>query len=148
MANCPIMKGGGGGVDCETANATAEVVSAGKTFGRNGKDDLDTGTMTYVDKGTSIPMGINGTYAIPKGEHPGTEVVKQSITTTGATTLTGSTTKVSLTKGRYMTGNVVIAGSKYLALGSDNKCPYILTGKSLWGRAGSLVNYEIGQVTY
>jgi len=86
----------------------------------------------------SVTLAINGSYTIPAGWYTGGSIT-QSITTQGATTLTGGTAKKTVASGRYMTGNVTIAGSANLVSG------YIKKGVSLWNVSGSLVDYSAQQ---
>jgi hypothetical protein len=61
---------------------------------------------------TNLP--INGTYAIPKGYHPGTEVVTQNIPTKSAETITPGTTDKTIAAGQYISEAQTIKGDSHL----------------------------------
>ena len=70
MAECLLLKAGGGGVDCDAATAMKSDVLAGKTFGGKDSDDLQTGTM--VNNGArTASLNCGGSYTIPAGYHNG-----------------------------------------------------------------------------
>lgn len=70
MAECLLLKAGGGGVDCDAATAMKSDVLAGKTFGGKNSDDLQTGTM--VNNGAkTASLNCGGSYTIPAGYHNG-----------------------------------------------------------------------------
>lgn len=70
MAECLLLKAGGGGVDCDAATAMKSDVLAGKTFGGKDNDELQTGTM--VNNGAkTASLNCGGSYTIPAGYHNG-----------------------------------------------------------------------------
>lgn len=118
MANAVVLRGGGGGVDCENATATATNVLQGYTFGTSTSDELLTGSMTNrgaVSQTITSPVG--GTYTITQGYHNGSGTVSgKKMTEQAAYTITPSTTNQTITSGKYYTGNVTIkADSNFVA---------------------------------
>jgi len=174
MGNAIILRGGGGGVDCEGATATAANVLTGKTFGMDGADALTSGTMPNIgkqvssigaptgstlsvtikkgyhngsgyvsqsitEKGSpSVTLAINGSYTIPEGWYDGGSIT-QSITTQGATTLTGGTSAKSVSSGRYMTGNITIKGDSNLVAAN------IKSGVKIFSVTGTCTDYSASQ---
>ena len=79
MAECLLLKAGGGGVDCDAATAMKSDVLAGKTFGGKNSDDLQTGTMVNNGAKTSS-LNCGGSYTIPAGYHNGSgKVIANSL---------------------------------------------------------------------
>lgn len=117
-------------------NSTVADVLAGKTFS-NGDDVGLIGTMANNNVPSTI-LPINGSYTIPKGYHPGTEVVTQSITTKGAATITPSTTNQTIAAGQYLSGAQTIAGDANLVAAN------ILSGKTIFGVSGALTIQSLG----
>lgn len=124
------MPGGGGGADLDVVTAGRPDVLTGKVIVDKDGEPL-TGTMP--DNGAvSQSLGINGTYTIPEGYHNGLGKVIQNVATMAGLTVTpGISQQTVNSSGKYMTGNVVVAGDSNLA--SAN----ILRGKNIFNVAGS-----------
>lgn len=141
MANANILRGGGGGVDCENATAAAGNVLAGKTFGTASSEELVTGTM--INRGAvSYSLAINGSYTIPVGYHNGSGKVTQSVATQGATSITPSTANQTVYAGRYMTGDVTIVAD------ADFKAANIKSGVKIYAVTGSATSYYDSQTAW
>lgn len=74
MGDVNIKPGGGGGVDCDNATASAADILSGKTAGIAGSDEPVTGTMPNNGAWRGS-VGLNSSVAIPKGYHNGSGVV-------------------------------------------------------------------------
>ena len=70
MAECLLLKAGGGGVDCDAATAMKSDVLAGKTFGGKDSDELQGGSMPNQGAKTAT-LAAGGSYTIPAGYHNG-----------------------------------------------------------------------------
>ena len=141
MANANILRGGGGGVDCENATAAAGNVLAGKTFGTASSEELVSGSM--VERGAvSHSLPINGTYTIPAGHHDGNGKVTQSIATQAATSITPSTSNQTVYAGHYMTGDVTIVAD------ADFKATNIKSGVKIYAVTGSATSYYDSQTAW
>lgn len=144
MGNAIVLRGGGGGVDCESATAIAARVLSGKTFGGSTSDELLTGTMTNrgaVSATISSPTG--GTYTIPQGYHNGSGVVKgATITTQAAYTITPSTSSQTVAAGKYYTGNITIAAD------ADFVAANIRNNVKIFNITGTAVDYAASQATW
>ncbi len=126
-----------------SATATAGQILSGQTAWVNG--NKVTGTMPNQGA-VSQALAINGSYTIPAGYHSGSGKVTQSIATMGGQTVTPSSGQQTVnTSGKYMTGNVVIAGDGNL--NANN----IKSGVSIFGVKGAMVDYSYlaqGQVAF
>lgn len=140
MSVAIIMKGGAGGVDCDSATAAPENVISGKTFGMSGKDDIQVGTMPVNTSNYSLP--VNGKQIIPKGYQDGTRYVNQSVPTLGASTITPKTTDQTVSSGNYLTGNIYVPGNGNLISGN------IADDTSIFGVGGSIHRYSGDQTVF
>lgn len=123
-----------------SGNAIASDLLSGKTATTDAGEIV--GTMP--NRGAvNHSLAINGTYTIPEGFHNGSGTVTQSITTKGAQTYTPGTTNLTIASGQYLSGTQTILGDANLV--SAN----ILSGKSIFGVAGSATPLRIasGNVT-
>ena len=144
MASVVLLRGGGGGVDCEGATANIQHVLAGKTFGGASSEDLQTGTMTNRGAvNATIESPVGGTYQIQQGYHNGNGVVKgKQITTQGAYTITPSTSNQIISAGKFYTGNVTIkAESNFIASN-------IRSGVKIFGTTGTCPDYASAQINW
>ncbi|MFL0167638.1 hypothetical protein [Candidatus Clostridium helianthi] len=92
-------------------DATEDQVLLGKKVTVN--SGVITGKMPDNNKpSTNLP--INGTYTIPKGYHPGTEVVTQDIPTKSAETIIPGTTDKTIAAGQYLSEVQTIKGDSHL----------------------------------
>lgn len=112
-----------------SANATASQILSGQTAWVNGSKV--TGSMP--NRGTvNQALGINGSYTIPTGYHNGSGKVTQSVATQGgSTTAPGTANKTIVSANRYVTGNIIVAGSSNLTAGNIKK------GVNIFGVTGS-----------
>lgn len=106
MAECVLMKAGGGAdLDAVTASA-ADVVAPKVIIGQDGEPL--TGTMPDK-KGTALTVPTNGQALIPKGYHDGTQYAKNTQATMAGKTVTPATGIQTVScNGKLMTGNVVV----------------------------------------
>lgn len=106
-------------------------VLTGKTF-YNSNYTKRTGTMP--NRGAvSQSLPINGSYIIPVGYHNGSGKVTQSIPVKGAATITPGTSNQVINAGQYLSGAQTILGDADLIPAN------ILSGKKIFGVAGSVV---------
>lgn len=163
MAECIVVKGGGTDLDVITAQqndiafgkvivdkegepltgtlaltgtASDNQVLAGQTYYNTDLKTKRTGTQP--NRGAiNQSLGINGTYVIPEGYHNGSGKVTQNIPTLGGQTVTPGTSQQTVSSsGKYMTGNVVVAGD------ADLIASNIRSGKNIFGINGSMVDYS------
>lgn len=144
MANAIVLRGGGGGVDCENATAGQAQVLAGYTFGTSTSDELLTGTMTNrgaVSQTITSPTG--GTYTIPQGYHNGNGTVTgKKATEQAAYTITPSTANQTIASGKFYTGNVTIkADANFVASN-------IRQNVKIFGVTGTAPDYAAAQRTW
>lgn len=132
MANAIIFRGGGVGVDCDSATATTADVLSGKTFGGSTSDELLTGAMPN-NGAAALTLPINGTVTIPAGYHNGSGKVTQSIAThSGGTYTPTAAAQTIATASKYLSGNIVVSGSSTL------KAENIVKGVNIWNVVGTL----------
>lgn len=132
MANAIIFRGGGVGVDCDSATATTADVLSGVTFGGAAADEIQTGTMPN-NGAASLTLPINGTVTIPAGYHNGSGKVTQSIAThSGGTYTPTATAQTIATTSKYLSGNIVVSGASTL------KAENIIKGVNIWNIVGTL----------
>lgn len=124
------MPGGGGVADLDAITAGAGDVLTGKVIVDKNGDPLS-GTMP--NRGAvSQSLAINGSYTIPAGYHNGSGKVSQSIPTQGGSTTTpGTANKTIVAAGRYVSGNIVVAGDP------DLKAENIKKGVTIFGITGT-----------
>jgi hypothetical protein len=121
-------------------DSTDADVLAGKIYS-NGDDIGRTGSMTNNNiPSTSLP--INGSYTIPKGYHPGTEIVTQSIPTKAAATITPGTTDQTIASNQYLSGVQTIKGEPNLLAAN------IVSGISLFNIVGAATIASLGGTNY
>ena len=116
-----------------SANATANQILSGQTAWVNGSKV--TGSMP--NRGTvNQSLGINGSYTIPSGYHNGSGKITQSVATQGGSTTTpGTSNKTIVSANRYVSGNIIVAGSSNLTAGNIKK------GVNIFGVTGSWEGY-------
>lgn len=144
MANAVVLRGGGGGVDCENATAGQAQVLAGYTFGTSTSDEMQTGTMTNRGAASqTIASPTGGTYTIPQGYHNGSGTVTgKKATEQAAYTITPSRTNQTIASGKYYTGNVTIkADSNFVASN-------IRQNVKIFGVTGTVPDYAASQRTW
>lgn len=129
------IPGGGGGVDLDVTTAQAGDILAGKVIVGPDGEPL-TGTMS--NRGAvSQALSINGNYTIPAGYHNGLGKVTQNIPVQGGSTITpGTNTKTAVTAGRYVSGNVNVAGDRNLIASN------IRNGVTIFGVKGNVIEYK------
>lgn len=114
------IPGGGGGVDLDVITAQAGDILAGKVIVDPDGEPL-TGTMPNRGAVSQV-LPINGNYTIPAGYHNGLGKVTQNIPVQGGSTITpGTITKTAVAAGRYVSGNVNVAGDPNLQAGNIKK---------------------------
>ena len=119
MAECLLLKAGGGGVDCDAATAMKSDVLAGKTFGGKDNDELQTGTM--VNNGAkTASLNCGGSYTIPAGYHNGSgKVIANSLASqTSANAAAGDIIKgkTAYVNGSKVTGSLEDRASQTAAV--------------------------------
>ncbi len=98
--------------------ATETDIVIGQTAWVNGI--FITGTVPKIEKQTII-LPINGSYTIPFGIHPGTELITQAIPTQGAMTLTPAfESQIISLSGKYMTDDITLSGLDALNFNNFN----------------------------
>lgn len=121
----------GGGVDTSDANATKDQILDGYTAYVNEIKIM--GTMPNIGA-ISYELPANGVYNIPYGFHNGSGRVYQSLTTQGGSTaVPGTSNKVVVPAGRYVTAAVYAAGDGNLT------APNIKENVDIFGVVGSFV---------
>ncbi|WP_271814163.1 hypothetical protein [Clostridium beijerinckii] len=123
--------------DCFFIKASAEGdadvshVLATKKF----SNDNDTGLVGTMPNNNipSTNLQINGTYTIPKGYHPGTEIVTQNIPTKDEVTIIPGTTNQIIPANIYTNGIQTILGDVNLIPES------ILSGRSIFNVMGTAI---------
>ncbi|MCM1221256.1 MAG: hypothetical protein NC548_42935 [Lachnospiraceae bacterium] len=121
----------GGGVDTSDANATAAQILTGYTAYVN--EIKIAGSMPNIGA-ISYELPANGTYDIPYGFHNGSGRVYQSLLTQGGSTITpGTSDKLAVPTGRYVTANIYAAGDSNLTAGN------IKENVDIFGVVGSFV---------
>ena len=115
------------------ATVTASQILTGQTAWVNG--NKVTGSMQ--NRGTvNQSLGINGSYTIPAGYHNGSGKITQSVATQGGSTTTpGTSNKTIVAANRYVTGNIIVAGSSNLTAGNIKK------GVNIFGVTGTWEGY-------
>ena len=110
------IKGTFVGTNCRDANAGAAQILTGYSGYVN--QAKVSGTMP--NRGAvDITLAANGSYAIPDGWHNGSGRVHQSLTTRAGATITPGTSNIlAVASGRWVTGNVYVAGSSNLTSGN------------------------------
>lgn len=133
MGDVLIMPGGGG-ADLDVITAGAGDVLAGRIIVDKEGEPV-TGTMP--NRGAwETSIGVNGSVTIPQGYHNGGGKITQSIPVQGGSTITpGTSNKTAVAAGRYVTGNVVLAGNSNLVAGNIRK------GASIFGVSGAWEGY-------
>ena len=133
MAECIILKGGGG-ADLDVVTAGTPDVLTGKVIVDKNGEPL-TGTMP--DRGaTNQSLGINDTYLIPEGYHNGSGKVTQNIATmSGQTVNPTASQQIVSTNGKYLTGNVTVNGVSNLTAANIKK------GVNVGGTVGTFSGY-------
>ena len=113
-----------------SANATAAQILFGYTAWVNGSKI--TGTM--ANRGAvSYKLPANGSYTIASGYHNGSGKVTQSLTTQRGKTVTPTTSnQTACASGRWVTGNIICAGSSNLTAGNIKKGVTIFGVKGTW----------------
>ena len=118
-----------------------DVITAGANDILDGKVTIDeegeplTGTMPNQGAVSQV-LGINGSYSIPAGYHNGSGKVTQSIPVQGGSTIIpGTTNKTAVAAGRYINGNVIVAGSSNLIASCIKK------GVNIFGVTGTFEGY-------
>lgn len=119
MAECLLLKAGGGGVDCDAATAARGDVLSGKTFGGKDNDELQTGTM--VNNGAkTASLNCGGSYTIPAGYHNGSgKVIANSLASqTSANAAAGDIIKgkTAYVNGSKVTGSLEDRASQTYAV--------------------------------
>lgn len=143
MANAILLRGGGNGVDCDNATATAADIVSGYTAGIAGNDEPVNGTMANRGAVNTTINAQNGTYTILAGYHNGGgKVAGKKFTEKAAYTITPSTSAQIIPAGTYMTGNVTIAGNSNLAAGNIKK------GVVIGNVTGTVVDYSTTQKSW
>lgn len=129
------IPGGGGGVDLDVITAQAGDILAGKVIVGPDGEPL-TGTMPNRGAVSQV-LPINGNYTIPAGYHNGLGKVTQNIPVQGGSTITpGTITKTAVAAGRYVSGNVNVAGDPNLIASN------IRDGVTIFGVRGNVVEYK------
>lgn len=129
------IPGGGGGVDLDVTTAQAGDILAGKVIVGPDGEPL-TGTMPNRGAVSQV-LPINGNYTIPAGYHNGLGKVTQNIPVQGGSTITpGTITKTAVAAGRYVSGNVNVAGDPNLIASN------IRDGVTIFGVRGNVVEYK------
>lgn len=113
------------------ATATENDIAMDETAWVNG--ELITGKLPKFSKDTFI-IPINGSYVIPYGIHPGTEVVTQNIETQDSMTLTPAFEDQTIeVKDKYMTGNIILTGINALNFNNFDSDKEILFNNMISG---------------
>lgn len=129
------IPGGGGGVDLDVTTAQAGDILAGKVIVGPDGEPL-TGTMPNRGAVSQV-LPINGNYTIPAGYHNGLGKVTQNIPVQGGSTITpGTITKTAVAAGRYVSGNVNVAGDPNLIASN------IRDGVTIFGVRGNVIEYK------
>lgn len=129
------IPGGGGGVDLDVTTAQAGDILAGKVIVGPDGEPL-TGTMPNRGAVSQV-LPINGNYTIPAGYHNGLGKVTQNIPAQGGSTITpGTITKTAVAAGRYVSGNVNVAGDPNLIASN------IRDGVTIFGVRGNVIEYK------
>ena len=129
------IPGGGGGVDLDVTTAQAGDILAGKVIVGPDGEPL-TGTMPNRGAVSQV-LPINGNYTIPAGYHNGLGKVTQNIPVQSGSTITpGTITKTAVAAGRYVSGNVNVAGDPNLIASN------IRDGVTIFGVRGNVVEYK------
>lgn len=119
MAECLLLKAGGGGVDCDAATATRGDVLVGKTFGGKDSDELQGGSMPNQGAKTAT-LAAGGSYTIPAGYHNGSgKVTANSLSSqTYATAAAGDIIKgkTAYVNGSKVTGSLEDRASQTAAV--------------------------------
>jgi len=175
MGNAIIKRGGGVGIDCESATATVADVLDGKTFGGASSDDLLTGTMAN-NGAVSQTLSRNGRYTIPAGYHNGSGTVTQNLTYVGAQTGTlgingtinfstgyhngkgkitqsiptfaGGTYTPTASNQTVSTSGKYLSGNVTVPASSTLKAANIVKGVSIFGVSGSFINQAADHTGY
>lgn len=144
MANAIVLRGGGGGVDCENATAVAANVLDGYTFGGASSDELQRGSMSNRGAWSStIESPTGGAVTIPQGYHSGSgKVTGKKITEQAAYNITPSTSNQTVYAGKFYTGNVTIVAD------ADFVAANIKSGVKIFGITGTCPNYAASQKTW
>ena len=144
MSSCILLRGGGGGVDCENATARPQHVVNGYTFGTSTSEEMQSGSMPNngaVNATINNPVG--GTYTIPQGYHNGSGVVRgKAMPTQGTYTITPSTSTQTIPAGKYYTGDVLIAAD------ADFVESNIRENVVIFGVTGTCPDYESKQTVW
>lgn len=177
MADCILLMGGGGGVDCDSATATAADVLTGYTFGGASSDELISGSMPNIGAQTATlgdPTGSQLSVTIKKGYHNGSGYVTQSVTNKGAPTATLSINGTYTIAAGWYTGgkvsqNITTQGATTLTPGTTEKkvssgrymtgditikgdanlvAGNIKKGVTIFGVTGTVVDYAASQVSW
>lgn len=137
MANAIIERVGGVGVDCDDATAVQSNVLTGYTFGGSASDEIQTGTMPNRGTTNGSITTNGGTYTVPQGYHSGSGKVTYTLSSVaGGTTYTPTAAAQTISlSGKYLKSNIAVAGSSNLVAKN------IVSGKNIWGVAGSHQNY-------
>lgn len=116
-------------------DATQDQILIGKKVTVN--NGVITGTMPNNNTpATNLP--INGTFSIPKGYHPGTEIITQNIATKAVATINPSTSNQVISGGQYLSGDQTI-------LGDSNLVPAnIVNGVNIFGVSGTATIQSLG----
>ena len=106
----------GGGVDTSDANVTPATMLTGySAYVDEAKIEGSMPNRGAVD----ITLAANGSYTIPDGWHNGSGRVHQSLTEQAGSTITpGTSNKLAVPAGRWVTGNVYVVGDNDLSAGN------------------------------
>lgn len=144
MGNAIIERVGGVGVDCDDATAVQSNVLTGYTFGGSASDEIQTGTMPNRGTTNGSITTNGGTYTVPEGYHSGSGKVTYTLpSVAGGTTYTPTAAAQTISlSGKYLKSNIAVAGSSNLIAKN------IVSGKNIWGVAGSHRNFANVHTVY
>lgn len=167
MADCIVMKGGSGGVDCDNSTATASDIRAGKTAGIAGNDEIITGTLkdngavikeiaageSYSGDGiySSISITARDLASQTAGTATAADILNGKTSTVGGTLITGSMpnrgavsqalnagSSYNIPAGYHNGSGKVSANSLASQTSATASAGHILSGKTAWANGSKL----------
>ncbi len=129
-----------GGVDSDKVTASEADVLLNKTY-IGSDEEVHTGNMPNNGP-LNASIGVNGTYNIQKGYTDGGKVTQSIPTQGGSTTTPGASDKTIVAANRYVTGDIKVKGDANLIAAN------IISGKSIFGVAGTASIESLGGKKY